>query len=329
MRLHEGDKTRFLKPMFDTYNTNGTILFDDLVKWVNDVGQNKFTYNWLDKDKEGLYNNIVNDYQAYKDMGGSRKERKRDVIAYAESHGLKFLAQNDKYYFFWVPSYEAAKWCDSFDCAGFGGKWCIGWRESDQYWQSYTGRGDKFILALNKRPKNAQDGKMMIELAPVGATGGARPQIWFQTDKPNETMPWNKWKQSIGYSYPELRKLVSRAEAGEDLKEGVIDMGDWDALFEQVHKKGKETSVSAWKHGTERFVKDAYKKLGEDVNELILSIHPKAKVLCEGGRFEAKVRKSVYEFLDNGGTTREEYFRSNYKEILTEAEDYFLAKNKE
>lgn len=247
MTLHEGDKTRFLRPMYDQYNEDGTILFDELLSWVNEVGQNKYTYNWLQKDKAGLYDDIVRDYKDYKASGGSRKERKADVIGYAESKGLKFLAENDKYIFFWVPSYEAAVWCDSFDCAGFGGKWCIGWQGSDKkgddtYWRNYTGKGDKFVLAMKKRPNNAQDAKVMIELAPINAT----PRIWYQTDKPGDTTPWTKWKTTLGLSYAELKLLVKRAEKGENLKEHVEN---WDQLLEGMARRDKSKLV-------ELFIKD-------------------------------------------------------------------------
>ena len=240
MKLHEGDKNRFLRPMFDAYNSLGDITYDDLLQWVNTVGQNKFTYDWLSKDKESLYNDIVNDYKTYKDAGGRRSERKADVITYTESKGLKFLAENEKYIFFWVPSYKAAVWCDSFDCAGFGGKWCIGWRENDTYWRSYTDKGDYFILMLNKKPRNAQDGKAMIELAPVSD----KPQIWFQTDRPNETLVWTRWKNTIGFSYPELKKLVKRAMGGEDLKESVTT---WDELLEGAVRRDKSGILEAMK----------------------------------------------------------------------------------
>lgn len=67
-----------------------------------------------------------------------------DLVIYPE-------LENDKFIFVTPMTYKAAVYMDSFHCGGQGAQWCIDSSRDISAWDEYTGDGEFFMLALNKK----------------------------------------------------------------------------------------------------------------------------------------------------------------------------------
>ena len=76
--LREASKSRFLDPLYKAYSSKieNCPSFEDLLKYV-DI--NNVVFDWQNKDREKLFNQIVDGYLQYIQKGGSIKDRKRDA----------------------------------------------------------------------------------------------------------------------------------------------------------------------------------------------------------------------------------------------------------
>ena len=198
---------------------------DKILKELNLNWQN-FTVGKLGPDNNTpLYIYLIDAYLIYKKAGGSRNDKKqaakKDPYEIFNNSGLKVVnvgedssnsdmvllksLENEKFIFVTPLTHQAAKWMDSFQCGGQGAKWCIGYEQSKEYWENYTGYGDLFILAFSKNP-NPEDNelKYMIQIDhDVRET-----QAWKQDDDPYDTIEAKKFKRFFGHNPNEFIKVM-------------------------------------------------------------------------------------------------------------------------
>lgn len=205
----------------------------------------KFTTGAVDKETDiPLYVYLINAYLEYQNKGGSIKQKKDDPKNCFFNSGLKVVKkgdcsgadmaflpelETDKFFFVCPLKYEAAKWMDSFDCCASGARWCIGWEDSDTYWENYVkDSGNLFILAVNKEnyKKARKSGgeivdsiKYMIQLNPYDVN---ECQAWVQNDDPDECIKGRQFKRFFGHDINEFAGNVIKNVLCDDTDYGVL-----------------------------------------------------------------------------------------------------------
>lgn len=204
---------------------------ESMIKWVDSGAANSFlqktNFNWQnfaagknDTNGDPLYVSLLNAYFDYKDAGGSRKEKheymKKNPYEVFKQSGLKVINSGvqdasadmmllpeleNKDYVFVVPlTWEACKFMDSFECGGAGAKWCIGYEKNNFYFEDYTERGYKFVLAFRKTQTPVKEEiKYMIMLSKYNQN-----KAWRQDDDAVRTIPESQYKEMFGWSHNEM-----------------------------------------------------------------------------------------------------------------------------
>lgn len=165
--FREASKARFINQL--------DISDDEKEKWISffdsPIGQQySHKINWQNKDDVTIENfekvkeladnsNTKNKKKAYQDL--ISKDRKS---LFDGRKGFDLVYENNDWLFYTVDDYEAAVFCDSVECGGQGAKWCIGTKDSNEYWYRYQNGGDRFILAIRKGNAEPDDLKYMIQV---------------------------------------------------------------------------------------------------------------------------------------------------------------------
>ena len=227
--FREANKARLLKPLYDLYNTDDTISFDNLNEFATRF-DNKF--DWNSPDKEELFNKILSAYKAYIENGGSRKERKETIKKdvnkiFKEEFGDRCVKEYDpdsengdnidviildelenENWIFVVPlQHEAAVFMNSYKCGGAGAKWCIGTAANEMYWYEYIcDDQDIFVMALNKnayKGADENDIKYMLEIEPEPMRDDV---CWNQNDSRDVELP--NWKEKFGVTWNDINEAL-------------------------------------------------------------------------------------------------------------------------
>ena len=153
----EADKSRFIKPLFDTYKDLTPYSLDEMLEFFKK--HNEVRIDWTQKDKEKLFLELVNIMGENEKKIEQKNEEKKN---YREKDAKKLLRsnpefividelENDKWVFACPISWEGAKFADSAECGGVGAKWCIGDEKNEDFWNEHI-LLDKncFVLALRK-----------------------------------------------------------------------------------------------------------------------------------------------------------------------------------
>lgn len=225
--LREASKARFLDPLYKAYSSKieNCPSFEDLLKYV-DISN--VVFDWQNKDREKLFNQIIDSYSQYIQKGGSIKDRKQDAKnlflsksttnepgnAWGYNFFLHDDLETDEYIFLSVLSYHAANYCDSFECGGEGAKWCIGTSNDETYWKRYI-EDDKylFVLAFNKKEylnKNREKNQLKYMLA-FDPESVEESKAWIQEDIEDLCIPCQEWKHKFGRSFNEILKSIDNA----------------------------------------------------------------------------------------------------------------------
>ena len=216
--LQEASKARFIKAIEGLTDEEKQEFIDFFDSHVN--AQNMI--NWNNKSeltKENL-ERVVNEVKAKADAKKKAHDKYRlgrnDPLLMFTSKPEMFdiLKVDDKWIFAYCKSHAACNFADSFECGGAGAKWCVGWTNKPEHWNSYTGRGMEFVLAYNKKgdPKKENDLKYMIQIDPNGQT-----QAWLQTDHSSDTIKLDKFEEFFGL------ELEKDAEGSSTDKPAVIE----------------------------------------------------------------------------------------------------------
>ena len=184
----EADKSRFIKPLFDTYKDVSPYSLDEILEFYKK--HNEVKVDWNQKDKENLFLDLINIMNDNKKKNEQKNEEKK---YYRQDNAKELLKsnpefvvmdelENDNWVFACPTSWEAAKFADSAECGGAGAKWCIGYEQDNKYWKHYVNtQEDVFVFALRKDfkfYKNQNRIKYMIEIFKEGTF-----KVWEQKDK--------------------------------------------------------------------------------------------------------------------------------------------------
>lgn len=139
----------------------------------------------------------------YKSKSQKKKDAKKNPFDYFKDiPGCHLLVNNDKWQMILIQSWEAGKVADTFAPGGQGAKWCIGWKNSDTYWNNYTSQGDLFVVAISKDPE-----KTDIDL--LNTTRNKRPITAGEAISRFHGNFDDGWdEQEAGMSDEERRKVV-------------------------------------------------------------------------------------------------------------------------
>lgn len=176
---------------------------------------------------------IVDAYYTWKNKGGSRKERhiakKMDANKVFFDTGLigsiagipmshcDFVMlpelENDKFIFVMPMTWEACKWMDSAKCGGQTAKWCIGTKDTKQYWKQYINKYNLFILAFSKDANpEINNRKWMIQIetlysgSPLDAYENGAWKAWNQDDDVSHCIEPRLFKEVFGWNIRELAR---------------------------------------------------------------------------------------------------------------------------
>lgn len=165
--LREASKARFINQL-DISN-------EEKEKWISffdsPIGQQySHKIDWQNKEEVTVENfekvkaladnsNTKNKKKAYNDL--IKKDRKS---LFEGKDGFELVHENSDWLFYTVDNWEAAVFCDSVDCGGQGAKWCIGTKDTNEYWHQYQNGGDRFVLAIRKGEAEPDDLKYMIQI---------------------------------------------------------------------------------------------------------------------------------------------------------------------
>lgn len=187
----EASKERFLTKNWDIFQAAGAKDFQPLLTYVNSQAfENKAkekNINWQTLDNDDILF-ILKSFDDYNNAGGSRSSRKAakkadPVKVFTENdRGLKTVhegenvtgadfcildsLENDEWIFIVPLTWEACKYINSSNCGGQSAKWCIGYIQSDSYFDKYImSDGAWFILAFSKNPNPPENElKYMLQL---------------------------------------------------------------------------------------------------------------------------------------------------------------------
>lgn len=240
--LREGSKSRFIEPLYRDYSYRqhanedlddfmSQVTVDQLIKFVDSGAADNLHINWQDKDKEDIWETLINGFYKYTKEGGSLKNKKaslnKDPKQVFYRSGLKVTEgpncagydmvilnelENSQFLFVAPLTYEACIFMDSFRCGGQGARWCIGYEKDDSYWKEYLQEGDHFILAFNKNglKSNENDLKYMIQLKSDLDDSVA----WKQSDDPDDVIAARKFIHDLyfGVSVEQLNDAFNKLE---------------------------------------------------------------------------------------------------------------------
>lgn len=81
---------------------------------------------------------------------------------FREAHGLVKLIENEEWIFF-VPTWEAAIFCNSENLCGIKAVWCVGNPQSNKdYIYHCEEKGEKLVVAVSKSEKNPEKGMLAL-----------------------------------------------------------------------------------------------------------------------------------------------------------------------
>lgn len=179
--LHEASKERFILPFYtngiaDKYSSLGIPSKEDMVKFYNthDVG-----IDWNKKKDEAFFEDLLYNMQNF----SSKSSKKKDANQLFKRDDCVVLGEDENWIYVMPLSYQAAKFMDSFECGGDGAKWCIGWEQSDQYWNNYN-KFSIFVLMFNKLGTKSvkNDLKYMVQFDCEESLTNPEICIWNQPD---------------------------------------------------------------------------------------------------------------------------------------------------
>lgn len=244
--LREADKSRFLKPLWDQFSGKSGLIQKDkvtykaLLDFVNQddpLLKKEFQTKEVDWQKGSDYRKWSAICQAYNKRGEKQKRMKiekaayrmKDVVSMAKADGLKVVKQgkkaedcdfvhlykldNDKFTFMVPMNYKAAIFCNSVKCGGEGAKWCLGYIQTDAYWEDYTKDGMLFIIAFNKEAfeqgKEREENTLKYMISLAGSP--FKTEAWLQNDKPDDTIRFLKLEEAFGRSPFEMAEVFAEA----------------------------------------------------------------------------------------------------------------------
>ena len=248
IHLIEADKTRFLKPIWPILMNDwpGVMLgsiyedkypnpipFDTIIKWVNSSQPNDIDWNIFRKDMSkpsneaaifGEAGRLVDEYYKAFEKRENKKLKKTDPKSLFKDEELfQILSENDEFLFVAPLCYEAAVFMDSFQCGGAGARWCIGYEQSSSYWDSHTSKGNKFILAYNKKVYgDEEDQKYMFQLKSFDGENCNDLVIWRQDDDPYDTLNFGNIKEfGLSGDWKELENWYSSIKLKVNFKKEI------------------------------------------------------------------------------------------------------------
>lgn len=207
VRLVEQDKSRFIKPLYDSpfserFDLSKLPSEETLTDFFNT--HNNIKFNWQGKknnpsDFEDYYTNLLDVYFSYNSNSQKKKEAKTDVKKLFDPKNIVY--ENEMFVFVVMQSYEDCLYADSFNCGGTGARWCIGYEQDSSYWDDYSADGNLFCLAIGKEDKE----KYMLQM---NSSDDQECQAWIAEDDPDNTIPYYNWEEDFGVSLQQIAKLT-------------------------------------------------------------------------------------------------------------------------
>lgn len=206
--LQEASKERFIKPFYDNgiadkYKSIGIPTKEEMIKFYD---THSVPIDWNKKKDESFFEDLLFNMQNFTSKSAKKKDSnllfKRDDCV---------VIDEDEYWIYVMPlTYSAAKFMDSFECGGDGAKWCIGWEQSDNYWNRYN-EYSIFVLMFNKLGTKSEknDLKYMVQFDCEENLKTPIPYIWDQPD--SEVSEYLFSKDNKRFGRHKLQKIYEKA----------------------------------------------------------------------------------------------------------------------
>lgn len=175
LHLLNEDKTNMIKKLVlpdISDNSEKESYKQSLIDWfkANPSKENKIDWNKWKTLTKADFDALLNDKTKSKNQ--TKREIKNDpknLFNNENGRDFKVIGETDNWLFVGVFNWEAAVFCDSFNCGGVGATWCIGTKDDRRYWDDYS-MHSCFLLAFNKNfkemlndEKKKQNIKYMIQ----------------------------------------------------------------------------------------------------------------------------------------------------------------------
>lgn len=335
--LQEADKSRFIDKALASEAAKEVLHDSDLqhyrdlfIKFINTGASDKYKINWQ-QDPNGLFNELYSSYSDYISNGGSLRNRKNkikknpkelfkesglnisDEKSATENTDIVILdSLENKDYIFAIPmTYESCVWMDSFNCGGFGAKWCIGTSDNTYYWNDYTNnRNNLFCFILNKNelanPKNIENNlKFMLCLTTEGLLD---TKAWTQDDEEEHTIrPFEVYKK-FNHTINEIAEKIYNVV--KDFSNAYTKSYLW-FRWEDLAKSGKFYNDDLSKGFVLSVHNDLLGKSLDDLIYLIGSHADAESVIIDGDNYGKKTSL----VLDKNNIFIEEYGMFNYIDL--------------
>ena len=119
-------------------------------------------------------------FKLAKNSARNKKRKQRaDPKAMLAEHNCPVIGEADNFLIAVPRDWQAAVFCNSFQCGGQGARWCIGDSRSPEHWESYSEKGRVFYFIYFKKEDTAFGKKIMLEHSMVTDSNW---QLYFQNN---------------------------------------------------------------------------------------------------------------------------------------------------
>lgn len=201
--------------------------FKDKLDWNNHK-------NFKDEDFDFINEYTSNTLQKKDKVSNSKSGDARLIFKDIPEENIFFrIYKETEDWLFVAPlTWEAAKFMDSSQyCGNAGAKWCIGWKNSDEYWKKYVHDDkDYFVLVFNKHYKDLTDKLNDYDLEDADGNLCTEKEVYtkFMLRIPNDLSEIEVWIQPDSQAYHEYEDYLNEECYGINFGVSEEEILGWD-----------------------------------------------------------------------------------------------------
>lgn len=185
--LQEASKARFIKELYQngatsSYASKDIPSQDEMIQFYDKHNEVASTIDWNKKKDEAFFGDLLTKMESF----SSKTQDKKNGRRLFDREGFEYIGEDDDFHYIMPLSYEACKFCDSWQCGGQGGEWCIGYEKDRRYYDNYS-KHSVFALAFSKNP-HIEMNKLKFMIQFEQRDSFLRPEVipWDQLDNKYE-----------------------------------------------------------------------------------------------------------------------------------------------
>lgn len=200
--------------------------------------ENKIEWQKTDKDPRTVLMQIYDLMKTTKD----KKKEKSDIKSlFKDTDNFKIIGEDDNFVYVAPLTWDACVFIDSYKCGGQGATWCIGWEQSDRYWENYTSDDYVFVLMMSKKNGGSVleqlhmsgdiDEDAIYDLSDYDYEGGEIPplkypndnKVMFQIDSSGYVTAWEQTDDFALFENQSMKRIIKECELGFEWDEDAYD----------------------------------------------------------------------------------------------------------